>query len=60
MSVFLLINSIRIIKIRVFWDMKPYSMINRYHHFRRTCYLHLEGRKVSLLFYSEDGHSRFL
>lgn len=32
MLVFLLINSIIIVRIVVFWDMKPYSMTDRYQH----------------------------
>jgi hypothetical protein len=39
------------IKILVFWDVTPRSVVDRY------CCLHLEGRRV--LFYPEDGVSKF-
>jgi hypothetical protein len=35
------------IKIAVFWDVTPYSLVNRYQRFRGTCCFCLQGRRVN-------------
>jgi hypothetical protein len=34
------------LKITVFYDMIPYSLLDRFQRFTRTCFLHLQNNKV--------------
>jgi hypothetical protein len=40
--------------------MMPCSLVDIYEYFEETCCFQLQGRKVILLLYPEDGSSRFL
>lgn len=40
------------LKSTVLWDMTPHSVIDKHQYFRDTCYLQLQGRRVTLAFFS--------
>lgn len=42
------------IKIPVLWDLTPCSLVDKYHHFRGTCCLHLQGILISAEYFLEE------
>jgi hypothetical protein len=44
-------------KITVFWDVMPYSLVDRYQCFRGTCYHHHQGKDGSRALQDTDKYS---
>jgi hypothetical protein len=51
------VNSIKLKVDAVFWNVKPYSLVDKQQHFEGTCWLHLQSKR---LFYPEYGGNTFL
>jgi hypothetical protein len=48
------------VKVVIFWDMTPCSLVDRYRCFRRTCHFHPQGRRAPTLKIELEGASETL
>lgn len=63
-SVSWIVRRFEVFILQSFWNVTPCGWVHSYQHFGGICCVHRQGRRVSLLvsllFYPEDGGSRFL